>query len=122
MTEIESLVARSTKYLHSAELLLDNGDYESSVSRSYYAMFYCVQALLLTKGLTVSSHAGLNTVFSEQFVKTGLLPKQMSRELNRAFQKNGSWATMNLPLCYPRTKPGRFLKKRAGSPMPALTT
>jgi uncharacterized protein (UPF0332 family) len=50
MTEIESLVARSTKYLHSAELLLDNGDYESSVSRSYYAMFYCVQALLLTKG------------------------------------------------------------------------
>ena len=87
MTEIESLVARSAKYLHSAELLLDNGDYESSVSRSYYAMFYCVQALLLTKGLTVSSHAGLNTVFSEQFVKTGLLPKHMSRELNRAFEK-----------------------------------
>jgi len=87
MTEIESLVARSAKYLHSAELLLDNGDYESSVSRSYYAMFYCVQALLLIKGLTVSSHAGLNTVFSEQFVKTGLLPKQMSRELNRAFEK-----------------------------------
>ena len=87
MTEIESLAARSAKYLHSAELLLDNVDYESSVSRSYYSMFYCVQALLLTKGLTVSSHAGLNTVFSEQFVKTGLLPKQMSRELNRAFEK-----------------------------------
>jgi uncharacterized protein (UPF0332 family) len=87
MTEIESLAARSAKYLHSAELLLDNGDYESSVSRSYYAMFYCVQALLLTKGLTVSSHAGLNTVFSEQFIKTGLLPKHMSRELNRAFEK-----------------------------------
>ncbi len=87
MTEIESLVARATKYLHSAELLLDNGDYESSVSRSYYAMFYCVQALLLTKGLTASSHGGLNTVFSEQFVKTGLLPKHMSRELNRAFEK-----------------------------------
>ena len=87
MTEIESLAARSAKYLRSAALLLDIGDYESSVSRSYYAMFYCVQALLLTKGLTVSSHAGLNTVFSEQFVKTGLLPKQMSRELNRAFEK-----------------------------------
>lgn len=87
MTEIESLAARSAKYLHSAELLLDNVDYESSVSRSYYSMFYCEQALLLTKGLTVSSHAGLNTVFSEQFVKTGLLPKQMSRELNRAFEK-----------------------------------
>jgi uncharacterized protein (UPF0332 family) len=68
-------------------LLPVNGDYESSVLRSYYAMFYCVQALLLTKGLTVSSHAGLNTVFSEQFVKTGLLPKHMRRELNPAFEK-----------------------------------
>ena len=56
MNEIESLVARARKYLRSAELLLNDGDYESSVSRSYYAMFYCVQALLLTKGLSVSSH------------------------------------------------------------------
>jgi uncharacterized protein (UPF0332 family) len=39
------------------------------------------------KGLTVSSHAGLSTVFSEHFIKTALLPKQMSRELNRAFEK-----------------------------------
>lgn len=50
-------------------------------------MFFCVQALLLTKGLTVSSHKGLNSLFSEHFVKTGVLPKEMSRELNRAFEK-----------------------------------
>ena len=87
MIEIESLVARARKYLRSAELLLNDGDYESSVSRSYYAMFFCVQALLLTKGSSVSSHKGLNSLFSEHFVKTGLLPKDMSRELNRAFEK-----------------------------------
>ncbi len=50
-------------------------------------MFYCVQALLLTKGLSVSSHKGLNTLFGEHFIKTGLLPKEMGRELNRAFEK-----------------------------------
>ncbi len=87
MNEIESLVARATKYLGSAELLLEHGDPESSVSRSYYAMFFCVQALLLTKRLTVSSHKGLNSLFSEHFVKTGLLAREMSRELNRAFEK-----------------------------------
>ncbi|MBI5565298.1 MAG: HEPN domain-containing protein [Chloroflexi bacterium] len=87
MNEIESLVARATKYLGSAELLLEHGDPESSVSRSYYAMFFCVQALLLTKSLTVSSHKGLNSLFSEHFVKTGLLAREMSRELNRAFEK-----------------------------------
>ncbi len=87
MTEIESLVARARKYLSSAELLLDSGDNESSVSRAYYAMFYCAQALLLTMSLSVSSHGGLSTLFSEHFVKTGLLPKHMGRELNRAFEK-----------------------------------
>lgn len=45
------------------------------------------KALLLTKGSSVSSHKGLNSLFSEHFVKTGLLSKDMSRELNRAFEK-----------------------------------
>ncbi len=87
MKEVESLVARSEKYLHSANVLIKEGDYESSVSRTYYAMFYCVEALLLTKNLSVSSHKGINSLFGEHFVKTGLLPKDMSRELNRAFEK-----------------------------------
>jgi uncharacterized protein (UPF0332 family) len=78
--EVESLVARSEKYLHSANVLIKEGDYESSVSRTYYAMFYCVEALLLTKNLSVSSHKGINSLFGEHFVKTGLLPKDMSRD------------------------------------------
>ena len=49
MSEIESLIERARKYLRSAELLLKEGDHESSVSRAYYAMFYSAQALLLTK-------------------------------------------------------------------------
>jgi len=40
MKEIKSLIERAEKYLRSAEILLEEGDYESSVSRTYYAMFY----------------------------------------------------------------------------------
>ena len=40
MTEIDSLVKRARRYIRSAELLLNDKDYESSVSRTYYAMFY----------------------------------------------------------------------------------
>jgi uncharacterized protein (UPF0332 family) len=40
MKEIISLIERANKYLNSAELLIKEGDFESSVSRSYYAMFY----------------------------------------------------------------------------------
>ncbi len=39
MKEINSLIERAKRYLKSAEILLKEGDYESSVSRTYYAMF-----------------------------------------------------------------------------------
>jgi uncharacterized protein (UPF0332 family) len=87
MKEITSLIERANRYLKSAELLLKEGDFESSVSRTYYAMFYSVQAMLLTKNLSFSSHKGVISAFGEHFVKTAIFPKEMGRELNRAFEK-----------------------------------
>ncbi|MQY56243.1 MAG: HEPN domain-containing protein [Dehalococcoidia bacterium] len=39
MKEVESLIERAKKYLRSAKVLIEEGDFESSVSRAYYAMF-----------------------------------------------------------------------------------
>ena len=75
------------RYLKSAKILLKEKDYESSVSRAYYAMFYSAQAALLTKKLSFSSHKGVISAFGEHFIKTGIFPKEMGRELNRAFEK-----------------------------------
>jgi uncharacterized protein (UPF0332 family) len=87
MSEISALLAKAQRYLRSADLLFRDGDYESCVSRTYYAMFYCAQAALLTRSLTFSSHKSVIAAFGEHFVKTGVFPKQMGRELNRAFEK-----------------------------------
>lgn len=87
MKEVKSLIKRAKRYLKSAEILLNEGDYESSVSRTYYAMFYSVQALLLTQNLSFSSHRGVISAFGKYFIKTGIFPKDMGRELNRAFEK-----------------------------------
>ena len=87
MKEVESLIIRARKYIKSAAMLIAEEDYESSVSRSYYAMFYCIEALLLTKGLSFSSHKGVISAFGQHFVKTGIFDKEMSREVNRAFGK-----------------------------------
>lgn len=56
MKEVESLVKRAKRYIKSAQLLLKEGDYESSVSRTYYAMFFSAQAILLTRNLSFSSY------------------------------------------------------------------
>jgi len=85
--EINSLMQKAQRYLKSAKLLSNDGDYESAVSRIYYAMFYAAQAALLTKKLTFSSHKGVISAFGENFVKTGTFPKDMGKELNRAFEK-----------------------------------
>lgn len=87
MKEVKSLINRAKKYIKSAAMLVGEEDYESSVSRSYYAMFYCVEALLLTKGLSFSSHKGVISAFNQYFVKTGIFDKEMSREISRAFEK-----------------------------------
>ncbi len=50
-------------------------------------MFYSVQAVLLTRNLSLSTHRGVISAFGEHFVKTGIFPKEMSRELNHAFEK-----------------------------------
>jgi uncharacterized protein (UPF0332 family) len=87
MTEIDSLLEKAKKYLKSAALLLENQDYESCVSRVYYAMFYSVEALLLTKKLSFSSHKGVLSGFGQYFVKTGIFAKELSKNLNKAFEK-----------------------------------
>ncbi|MHC4509144.1 MAG: HEPN domain-containing protein [Planctomycetota bacterium] len=87
MTEASALIERAKRYLRSAEILLKDGDFESCASRTYYAMFYGVEALLLTKNLSFSSHKAVISSFGEHFVKTGVFPKEMGRELNRAFEK-----------------------------------
>jgi len=87
MNETTALIEKAKRYLKSAELLLKDGDCESSVSRAYYAMFYTAEAALLTKNLSFSSHKGVISAFGEHFVKPGIFPKEMGRELNRAFEK-----------------------------------
>lgn len=85
MNEIKELIGRANKYLGSAKLLLDAEDFDSSVSRSYYAMFFATEAILLTKELQFSSHKGVISAFGQHFVKTGIIPQEMRRWLQNAF-------------------------------------
>ena len=87
MKETSALINKAKRYLKSALILLEDGDFESCVSRTYYAMFYCTQAVLLTKKLSFSSHKGVISAFGKHFVKTGIFAKDMGRELNRTFEK-----------------------------------
>ncbi len=85
--DINLLIEKGKKFLDSANLLFQSGDFDSTASRCYYAMFYMVEALFITKNLKPKSHPGSITLFGEYFVKTKIFPKEMGRQLNRAFDK-----------------------------------
>ncbi len=37
--------------------------------------------------MTAKSHSGLISIFGEHFIKTNVFPKEMGRQLNRAYDK-----------------------------------
>ena len=87
MKEIKDFVEKAEKFLITARHSLDIGDYDSCVSRCYYAMFFMTEAILLTKNLTASSHKGVITLFGEHFVKTGIFNREAGKVLNEAYDK-----------------------------------
>ena len=82
---IEYRLEQADESLESAQILWENKKYRPSVSRSYYAMFYAVQALLTRKELITSKHSGAIAIFNREFVKKKLVDKEFSRWLQEAF-------------------------------------
>lgn len=78
---------RAREALAEAVLLLDNGHANTGVNRLYYACFYAVSALLLTKGLTATSHSGLRTLFHQHVIRPGLLPLGQGPLYDRLFDQ-----------------------------------
>jgi len=87
MSQIQVLIEKARRYLKSAGLLIQDGDYDSAVSRSYYAMFYSAEAALLKKKMTFTSHKAVISAFGQHFVKTGIFDKRLGKDLNIIFDK-----------------------------------
>jgi uncharacterized protein (UPF0332 family) len=78
----EDAIARAERYLKTADMLIEDGDYESSVSRSYYAMFFVARALLRQVGSDPQTHSGIRNQFGLHFVKEGPLAERFAGMLN----------------------------------------
>lgn len=83
--DILELLEKAKISLKAAENLLKSKFYDFSVSRSYYAMFYTAEAILLTKDLSFSKHKAVIATIGKDFIKNGLLPQQLHRYFVDAF-------------------------------------
>jgi uncharacterized protein (UPF0332 family) len=82
------LIDKASRAAASARLLLDAGDVDGACNRAYYAMFDAARAALIRSGASVvpevvKTHGGLISAFSMHLVKTGRVPTELGKALNR---------------------------------------
>lgn len=54
----------------------DEGKWETTANRLYYALFHAMSALLVNDGYHVKSHRGILAMFGEHFIRTEIFAKE----------------------------------------------
>jgi len=87
---------RARESLEEAKILLESGHGNTFVNRLYYACFYAVSALLLTRGLSSTRHSGVRSLFHQNFVKPGLITAELAQLYDRLFdnRQKGDYADL----------------------------
>ena len=86
MTELaRSRIRRAAGDLRDAELLLQNASFNSSISRSYYAIFHAIRAVNALDGFDSSKHSGVIAHFNQMHVATGDFSRESSKVIQKAF-------------------------------------
>jgi len=82
---IEYRMERARETLGEAKMMFDAGRINAYVNRLYYACFYAVSALLLTRSFSTSKHSYLRSLLHREFVKTGLIPEELGDHFDLLF-------------------------------------
>ncbi|HPI20347.1 MAG TPA: HEPN domain-containing protein [Candidatus Kapabacteria bacterium] len=94
----ESFKNRAIENLEAAELLFENGKYNASANRAYYAAFHSAIAALYSKRIKPNiDHRSVQSLFNDMFInKRKIIPAEFKRYLsdlqnvrNIADYKNG---------------------------------
>lgn len=81
--QLRAMMAKGERALEAARDHMGKGDADFASSKAYYAVFHLMQAVLLTRNLTFSKHAGVISGFSEQFIKPGTFPREFGGAIQR---------------------------------------
>jgi hypothetical protein len=87
---------RARESLEEASILLERGHGNAFVNRLYYACFYAVSALLLTRGLSSAKHGGVRSLFHQNFVKPGFVNTELGQIYDKLFdnRQKGDYADL----------------------------
>ncbi len=76
---------RAKDTLDDAHILAEKSKWNSTINRLYYAAYYAVTALLLKSDIKATTHNGVKSSFSEHYIKTNLISKELGRIYSQLF-------------------------------------
>jgi uncharacterized protein len=88
--EMRLILEKAESKLKSARIVFEARQYDDAVSRAYYGVFHALTAALLTKRLVFSSHSQVIGAFNREFVKTGMVPPEFSKDIQILFDDRQS--------------------------------
>jgi uncharacterized protein (UPF0332 family) len=86
-SSIQRLLDLAQESHHTAKTIIDAGSARFSAAQSYYTMFYLVEALLLSNGLTFSSHSAVVAAYGKVFHRR-IIIMQKRREVGHYGDEN----------------------------------
>lgn len=70
--------------LADAQLMYENGRYKNALNRAYYAIFHAIRAVNALEGFDSGKHSGVIAFFNQNYVKSEILPKELSKLIRLA--------------------------------------
>ena len=77
----------SREALEDAKIMYAAKRYKNTLNRAYYSIFYSIRAVTALDGFDSSKHSGVIAYFNQHYVKTGIFPKEASKQIKLAYEK-----------------------------------
>ena len=74
----------SLEDLYDARIMFENGRYKNTLNRAYYSIFHAIKAVCALDSFDSSKHSGLIAYFNQNYVKSNIFPKEMSKVIRYA--------------------------------------
>ncbi|MBI4684873.1 MAG: HEPN domain-containing protein [Nitrospirae bacterium] len=80
-------IEKARRYLQDASANFNEGRYETSINRSYYAALNAVRSILILEGVNPETHKGVITMLSLRFIKKEILSKELLKNFEFLLSK-----------------------------------
>ena len=84
--QLKAMIYKSRDSMKVARELHKQGHYNDAASKSYYAVFHALQAILLTKNMSFSKHTAVLSAFNKDFIYKGIFPQEFYKKIVRLFK------------------------------------